>query len=151
MYSMSDAVAESYSNEGRSILIVGYKFVYAYQFLVTFGTFIFNFFTRHQIDAFLKMITKFDEAIEIMNWNFKVNHVKNYWNMFFWIGISSTSLTFIYVLQIVYVTPSKETLDLFYSFLFAFVTKANTMTIFEFVFSSYCIQSRLDILNQNAK
>lgn len=151
VYSIYSVATDTYSPEGRSILIVGYEFVYAYQFLLTFGTFIYNFYTRQKVGTFLRMIAKFDETIEIMNWNFKINHLKNYWNLFFWIGISTSSILFIYVLQVFYVTPSSEVSDFIYMLCFTFITKANTLIIFQFIFSSYCVQSRFDILNQNAK
>lgn len=78
LYTIHSIDTDSFSPEGRSILIVGYEFVYVFQMYLTFGTFLYNFYTRQKIDLFLKMIAKFDETIEIRNWNFKINHLKNF-------------------------------------------------------------------------
>lgn len=151
IFSIYSVATGTYSPEGRSILIVGYEFVYAYQFVLSFGIFMFNFFTRHKIDAFLKLIAKFDETIEKMNWNFKINHLKNYRCLFIWFGFNLITITSLYVLQVCFVTPYDDALDFIYMFIFTYVSQTNLLTIFEFVFSTYCVQSRFDILNKNAK
>ena len=151
LYTIFSVASESYSPEGRSILIVGYEAVYNFQFITTFGTFIFNFYMRQKIDGFLKIIAKFDETIELMNWNYKINHVKNYRNLCFWIGINLVTITSIYVMQVLFVTAPQDAMDLFNMFIFTYVAQANLLTVFEFVFSTYCVQSRLDVLSQNAK
>ncbi|CAO1424237.1 unnamed protein product [Diamesa hyperborea] len=99
----------------------------------------------------IKLADLHDNLIDLVN---TLNHCFSMQMMSAFLAIFLTNIfsTFaVYrVAVLCFVTPSEEASDFIYMLLFTYVTQANILTMFEFVFSTYCVQSRLDILNQNA-
>ena len=143
--------AESYSPEGKSVLIYGLEFVYDFQYIVILLLLILNFIKRGNVGKLLKLLEKFDNHCEKMRWKYKVNHERNYWSSIFWIIFSIFSLSGVATIQMLWVGTNHVLTEYLDTFYYCIITSAFILSTFQFIFGVHSVASRFEILNKITK
>lgn len=133
-----------------SLLDILWQYQFVLQHIFATAIVIFQFVQRKRVENFLKLIYKFDRAVENMNWRFKVVHRSN---ILLICNIISAVLVigfqFMGVVKGVYKDHSyAEVINLI---AFAVITDFHFVVLMQFIFSVYCIYARFRALMRNVR
>lgn len=132
------------------LIDAGIFYQFIYQFLMICVIVFWNFLKRNHILNFLQKIAEFDKIASELKWKYKFSQSQCKLILVCLITASTVILLFIFYLA--FITVGKGSIPNCLSFGVAFfVSKAVTLTIFQFTFCAYCIQARFEILNKNAR
>lgn len=136
--------------ESYALIEAGIFYQFIYQFFMICVIVFWNFLKRNHILNFLQKIAEFDKIATELKWKFKFSQSQCKLILVCLITASTAILLFIFYLA--FINVGNRTFQDCLSFGIAlFMSKAVTLTIFQFTFCAYCIQARFEILNKNAR
>lgn len=108
-----------------------------------------NLWNRSIIEQFLKNLFQFDQIILKQGFKYKIDHAKIRYMLMFWLVLSCICL--IFNLIFTYLLQENEIEKLLLYILNYYVILTFTMNIFQFIFSTYAVISRFEVLIQNTR
>lgn len=126
-----------------------------FQSLMISSTILFNFHKRKHIENFIKLISKFDQILEKLNWKHKSEVFKflNMINVFL-----NTLFVFLLVVYIIIGTVlskndemSEKTWTIFKLITYELTCQFYVMVSLQFILSAYCVYARIKVLLHNIR
>ena len=140
----------NYMPKGSSFIQLAWTYQYLHQMVIIIPVIIFGCIKRKHAEGFLEAIYTFDEFIEFLNWEYKVNHSKNKKHLCICLAFIALSITIMYFFSI-YTTkelPMTGKIIMLMSIIFK---KFHLFVMYQFLFSVMSIKSRYEILNKNMR
>lgn len=108
-----------------------------------------NFWNRSVIAKFLKNLNLFDQMILKERFKYKINHDTNRHKFMFWLGLSFIILITNFITTYLVIETGVKRLG---QYIFGYyLIQTLSMNIFQFIFSTYAVISRFQVLIQNTK
>ena len=134
--------------ENKTISI-GKKFYFILQIFLSIFVISWNFWNHSAIVKLLKNLAQFDQIIIKERFKYKINHVENRHKLMFWLGLSFICLLFISILT--YFSQEISEKQIWQYIIVYYIIQIFTMNVFQFIFSTYAVISRFEVLIQNTK
>lgn len=136
--------------KGSSFIRTSWKYQYLYQLLIIIPIIIFGWIKKKHVERFLELIYSFDEFIELLNWEHKVNHSKNKKQLCIVLLSSLLLIIFMYFFSIL--TTIEVPIAGYIVILMNMIAiKFHHFVIYQFIFSVVSIKNRYEILNKNMR
>ena len=136
--------------KGSSFIQTGWRYQYVYQMAIIIPIIIFGCIKIKHVERFLEIIYSFDEFIELLNWEHKVNHSKNKKHLSILI-ISSALLIIMMYISSIFTTKENTITGYIFMLMSMIVIKFHHFVTYQFTFSVVSIKDRYEILNKNMR